>query len=115
MATWQLTRRATSRTEGSSYITEFFEDIGTDCRHDGTTRSGRVSTEDQRNPESSRAWQLNRARALVEPHGGEVVAEFFDIGQSRFIPWQRRPLFVHYGVQGNGGRRGARSGVLRFV
>jgi site-specific DNA recombinase len=52
---------------------------------------GRVSTEDQQDPESSRAWQLNRARALVEPHGGEVVAEFFDIGQSRSIPWQRRP------------------------
>jgi site-specific DNA recombinase len=41
---------------------------------------GRVSTEDQQDPESSRAWQLNRARALVEPHGGGIVAEFFDVG-----------------------------------
>jgi site-specific DNA recombinase len=52
---------------------------------------GRVSTEDQQDPESSRAWQLNRARALVEPHGGVIVESFFDIGQSRSLPWQRRP------------------------
>ena len=25
------------------------------------------------------------------PHGGVVVAEFFDIGQSRSLPWKRRP------------------------
>ena len=36
---------------------------------------GRVSTEDQQDPESSRAWQLGRAKALIEPHGGEIVAE----------------------------------------
>src|SRR4051794_4937928 len=52
---------------------------------------GRVSTEDQQDPASSRAWQLFRARQLIEPHGGEVVAEFFDTGQSRAIPWKRRP------------------------
>ena len=52
---------------------------------------GRVSTEDQQDPASSRAWQLNRAQALIESHGGEVVTEFFDIGQSRSYPWQRRP------------------------
>lgn len=28
---------------------------------------------------------------MVEPTGGEVVAEFFDIGQSRSLPWKRRP------------------------
>ena len=28
---------------------------------------------------------------LIEPHGGQVVAEFFDIGQSRSLPWKRRP------------------------
>ena len=36
---------------------------------------GRVSTEDQQDPESSRAWQLSRARALIEPHDGVIVAE----------------------------------------
>ena len=41
---------------------------------------GRVSTEDQQDPESSRNWQLARARQLIEPAGGEIVAEFFDIG-----------------------------------
>ena len=52
---------------------------------------GRVSTEDQQDPESSRAWQRNRALALIEPHGGVIVTDFFDIGQSRSLPWQRRP------------------------
>ncbi len=51
---------------------------------------GRVSTEDQQDPEASRNWQLTRAHALIEPHG-EIVAEFFDIGLSRSIPWKRRP------------------------
>ena len=31
---------------------------------------GRVSTEDNQDPESSRGWQLTRAKALIEPHGG---------------------------------------------
>ncbi|ROS32182.1 recombinase family protein [Amycolatopsis thermoflava] len=51
---------------------------------------GRVSTEDQQDPDASRNWQLARARALVERHG-EIVVEFFDVGQSRSIPWKRRP------------------------
>lgn len=49
---------------------------------------GRVSTEDQQDPAASRNWQLARAQALIEHHG-EAVAEFFDIGQSRSIPWKR--------------------------
>ena len=53
--------------------------------------AGRCSTEDNQDPDSSRAWQLSRAEALIKPHGGEVVAEYFDIGQSRALPWQRRP------------------------
>jgi site-specific DNA recombinase len=52
---------------------------------------GRVSTEDQQDPASSRAWQLRRALELIEPAGGAVVEEFFDIGQSRSLPWKRRP------------------------
>ena len=52
---------------------------------------GRVSTEDQQDPESSRSWQLTRSRALIESRGGAIVAEFFDVDKSRSIPWQRRP------------------------
>ena len=51
----------------------------------------RVSTEDRQDPESSRAWQYARGRSLIEPHGGVIVAEFFDIDKSRSIPPQRRP------------------------
>ncbi|MEX5637359.1 recombinase family protein [Parafrankia sp. FMc2] len=53
---------------------------------------GRCSTEDQQDPESSRSWQKTRAKALIEPHGGQIVTEYFDAGQSRSIPWQRRPM-----------------------
>jgi DNA invertase Pin-like site-specific DNA recombinase len=52
---------------------------------------GRVSTEDQQDPESSRSWQITRSRALIEPRGGLIVAEFFDVDKSRSIPWPRRP------------------------
>ncbi|HDH25247.1 MAG TPA: recombinase family protein, partial [Actinobacteria bacterium] len=52
---------------------------------------GRVSTEDQQDPESSRNWQLARSRQLIEPTGGQIITEFFDIGQSRSLPWPRRP------------------------
>ncbi|MGW3893214.1 recombinase family protein [Micromonospora chokoriensis] len=51
---------------------------------------GRVSTEDNQDPESSRGWQLTRATALIQPHGGRIVTEYFDVGQSRSLPWQRR-------------------------
>jgi site-specific DNA recombinase len=53
--------------------------------------AGRVSTEDNQDPEASRNWQISRARALIEPAGGVIVAEYFDIGQSRSLPWPRRP------------------------
>ncbi|MFC6932233.1 recombinase family protein [Actinomadura yumaensis] len=52
---------------------------------------GRVSTEDNQDPAASRAWQLRRARGLVEPKGGVIVAEYFDVDKSRSIPWARRP------------------------
>ncbi len=51
---------------------------------------GRVSTEDQQDPASSRSWQLERSRQLVES-AGTIVDEFFDVGQSRSLPWKRRP------------------------
>lgn len=51
---------------------------------------GRVSTEDQQDPVSSKSWQLERSRQLIDPFG-EIVEEFFDIGHSRSLPWKRRP------------------------
>ncbi len=52
---------------------------------------GRVSTEDNQDPESSRRWQLSLANTLITPHGARISAQFFDVGQSRSLPWQRRP------------------------
>ncbi|MFI6326496.1 recombinase family protein [Nonomuraea sp. NPDC050556] len=52
---------------------------------------GRCSTEDRQDPEASRAWQISRAKALVVPRGGRIVAEFFDVDKSRSIPPMRRP------------------------
>ncbi|WP_432874775.1 recombinase family protein [Kribbella sp. CA-245084] len=51
---------------------------------------GRCSTEDNQDPRTSLAWQLGEAQRFVEPLGGLVVAEYFDIGQSRSLPWERR-------------------------
>ena len=51
---------------------------------------GRVTTEDHQDPVTSLARQRDQARALVAGHG-QMVAEFFDIGQSRTLPWARRP------------------------
>jgi len=51
---------------------------------------GRVSTEDYQDPVSSRARQLDQAAALVAGFG-LIVAEFFDVGQSRELAWVRRP------------------------
>ena len=51
---------------------------------------GRVSTEDHQDPVTSRARQRGQAAALVAGRG-PIVAEFFDIGQSRALAWARRP------------------------
>ena len=51
---------------------------------------GRVSTEDNQDPQASKNWQLTRATALIEPRGGLIVVQFFDIGESRSLPWKRR-------------------------
>ena len=51
---------------------------------------GRVSTEDWRDPVTSRARQREQAEALVRGHG-VIVAEFFDTGESRTVAWGRRP------------------------
>ena len=50
---------------------------------------GRVSTEDYQDPVTSRARQCDQAGALVDGYG-EIVKEFFDIGQSRVLAWARR-------------------------
>ncbi|HET6500880.1 MAG TPA: hypothetical protein VFG87_08975 [Amycolatopsis sp.] len=51
---------------------------------------GRCSTEDNQDPETSHGWQLGNASKFIEPLGGTVAADFFDIGQSRSVPWERR-------------------------
>jgi site-specific DNA recombinase len=51
---------------------------------------GRVSTEDWQDPVTSRARQREQADALVRGHG-VIVAEFFDVGESRTVAWGRRP------------------------
>ena len=51
---------------------------------------GRVSTEDHQDPVTSLARQQAQAAALVAGHG-RIVAEYFDIGQSRALAWARRP------------------------
>jgi site-specific DNA recombinase len=51
---------------------------------------GRVSTEDWQDPVTSRARQREQAEALVRGHGA-IVAEFFDVGESRTVAWARRP------------------------
>src|SRR3984957_2206281 len=51
---------------------------------------GRVSTEDWQDPVTSRARQLQQALMLTAGVGG-IVAVFFDSGQSRLLPWARRP------------------------
>ncbi len=50
---------------------------------------GRVSTEDWQDPVTSRARQREQAGVLVAGHG-TIVAEFFDAGRSRTLPWARR-------------------------
>jgi site-specific DNA recombinase len=51
---------------------------------------GRVSTEDWQDPVTSRSRQREQAAALVAGRG-QIVAEFFDIGESRTVAWARRP------------------------
>jgi hypothetical protein len=75
-------------------------DPAKETRHLVTTRpsTGRfaffysqVSTEDQHDREASRTRQLSSPRAPIEPAGGQIVAEFFDIDRSRWLPWKHRP------------------------
>lgn len=49
---------------------------------------GRCSTEDNQDPETSYRWQRGNAEKFV----GEaaIVESYFDVGQSRSVPWHRR-------------------------
>jgi site-specific DNA recombinase len=51
---------------------------------------GRVSTEDQQDPEASRQWQLARSRQLIEPSGGTIMVEYFDAVEAS-PPGRRAP------------------------
>ena len=54
---------------------------------------GRVSNEDWQDPVTSRSRQREQAGTLVRGHG-QIVAEFFDVGQTRKLAWActRSPL-----------------------
>lgn len=53
---------------------------------------GRCSTEDNQDPETSRIWQRGEAQRLLSVYapGATIVADYFDVGESRSIPWSRR-------------------------
>jgi hypothetical protein len=45
---------------------------------------------EHQDPESSAAWQREAAEALIAGRGA-IVAEYFDAGCSRRLPWDERP------------------------
>src|SRR5262249_3935296 len=51
---------------------------------------GRISTGEYQDAASSRAWQLASATRAIAGHG-RIVAEYFDVGCSRRLPWAARP------------------------
>ena len=51
---------------------------------------GRTSTAEFQDPVTSRAWQREVAATLIAGHG-TITAEFFDVGCSRRVSWERRP------------------------
>jgi site-specific DNA recombinase len=51
---------------------------------------GRTSTIEHQDPVSSAAWQREAAETLIARHG-VIVAEYFDAGCSRRLPWRDRP------------------------
>jgi site-specific DNA recombinase len=51
---------------------------------------GRTSTAAFQDRASSRQWQHESAQDLITGHG-TIVAEFFDVGYSRRLPWAKRP------------------------
>jgi site-specific DNA recombinase len=51
---------------------------------------GRTSTAEFQDPATSRTWQREMAAALIAGCGA-ITAEFFDVGCSRRVAWERRP------------------------
>ncbi|UJW30006.1 recombinase family protein [Saccharothrix sp. AJ9571] len=51
---------------------------------------GRTSTVEHQDPVSSAAWQREAAETLIARRG-VIVAEYFDAGCSRRLPWRDRP------------------------
>ncbi|MFI5496811.1 hypothetical protein [Actinoplanes sp. NPDC051859] len=51
---------------------------------------GRTSTGRFQDLASSREWQRENADRTIAGRG-HIVAEFFDVGYSRSLPWRRRP------------------------
>ena len=51
---------------------------------------GRTSTAEYQDPVTSQAWQQEVATTLIIGHG-TITAEFFDVGCSRRVSWERRP------------------------
>ena len=51
---------------------------------------GRTSTIGHQDAVSSRGWQREAAESVIAGHGA-IVAEFFDAGCSRRVPWSSRP------------------------
>ncbi|WP_435592795.1 recombinase family protein [Nocardia sp. bgisy118] len=49
---------------------------------------GRCSTEDNQDPETSYRWQRGNAEKFVAD--GSIIEDYFDVGQSRSVPWHRR-------------------------
>jgi site-specific DNA recombinase len=50
---------------------------------------GRVSTAEYQDADSSRGWQRDSALEVIAGRG-RIVAEFFDVGFSRTVPWTKR-------------------------
>jgi len=51
---------------------------------------GRTSTKDHQDRQTSYLWQRENAGELVADRG-LVVAEYFDVGCTRRLPWSQRP------------------------
>ena len=51
---------------------------------------GRCSTEDNQDPETSRRGRSATPKSSSSRSAAAIVAEYFDIGQSRSVPWERR-------------------------
>ena len=65
---------------------------------------GRTSTADYQDSVSPRAWQLEIARSVTADRG-DVVVEFFDVGWSREVAWERRPQAAALLAAARGSRR----------